>query len=95
MITKYEKNCAICGTPVDRADTHHLLMGSLRHLADDDGLYIPICRICHTELHQNTIATELSKICGQLAYEKHKVAEGLTEDEAREAFRFRYQRSYL
>ena len=94
IVTKYDKNCSICGRPT--TTFHHLCFGNAyRRLSEEDGLKIPICAICHEELHHNTVACELSKICGQLAYEKHKVAEGLTEDEAREAFRIRYQRSYL
>jgi len=37
----------------------------------------------------------LSKMMGQLAWEKHAVAGGKTEKEAREAFRSRYGISYL
>lgn len=93
MITKYDKNCVICGCPT--TDFHHTIFGALRHIADKHNLVIPMCRICHTELHGNTVACELSRIVGQLAYEKHKVAEGLTEDEAREAFLHEFGRSYL
>ena len=46
-------------------------------------------------VHDNTTAEKLSKIAGQLAWEKHCVASGHTEDEARELFRKRYGRSYL
>lgn len=93
ILTNYVENCAICGTR--NTEEHHLVFGSLRHLADADKLLLPLCRICHSELHRNTQANELSKICGQLAYEKSKVADGMTEVEARESFRARYGRSYL
>ncbi len=76
-------------------EEHHLIFGSLRHLADADKLILPLCRICHQELHHNTQANELSKICGQLAYEKEKCCSGMSADEAREDFRKRYGRSYL
>jgi hypothetical protein len=46
-------------------------------------------------LHGNFMAETLSKIVGQLAYEKKKCAEGFTEDDAREEFRRRYGKSWL
>lgn len=93
-LTHYNKNCIICGVPT--TDKHHLLSGSNRHFADADKLIAPLCRICHTELHNNTQATELSKICGQLLFEKNLIEkEGISGDEARERFRARYKKSYL
>lgn len=95
MITKYDKNCAICGRPT--TTFHHLCFGNAyRRLSEEDGLKIPICAICHEELHHNTVACELSRICGQLAYEKQIIErEGLNSEQARECFRKRYNRSYL
>nr|DAW76340.1 MAG TPA: CcmH protein [Caudoviricetes sp.] len=46
-------------------------------------------------IHGNPMAEAMSKIIGQLAWEKRAVAEGQTEEEAREAFRKRYGESYL
>ena len=95
MITRYELNCIICGKPTD-ISPHHLVFGrALRQLADADDLIIPICFECHEELHKMKVSKALSRICGQLAFEKTKVAEGMTEDEARECFRKRYGISYL
>ena len=73
----------------------------IRPLAEDDGIKLPVCVRCHTSgnvterIHDNVMAEKLSKICGQLAWEKRKVAEGFTEEKARELFRYRYGRSYL
>lgn len=94
MITKYTDYCIICGRP--NVNEHHLVFGKgYRRLADEDELTIPICMSCHDELHAGLVTKELSRICGQLAFEKKKVAEGITEDEARECFRKRYGISYL
>lgn len=100
ILTKYTQYCAFCGQPT--YDEHHLLFGKgIRPLAEADGIKLPACKKCHTlgiiaeRIHDNPMAEKLSKMCGQLAWEKRKVAEGCTEDEAREWFRKRYGRSYL
>ena len=89
-----------CGKPC--YSEHHLLFGTgIRPLAEEDGIKVPICEQCHTSgkvserIHDNSMAEKLSKIAGQLAFEKRKCAEGMTEDDAREAFRKRYGGSYL
>lgn len=100
IITKYTKNCMFCGKPC--YTEHHFVFGrGLRALADEDGIKGPACNECHTigeltsRIHDNPMAEKLSKMLGQLAFEKRKVSEGMTEDAAREAFRKRYGRSYL
>lgn len=98
IVTKYTDYCIVCGKPT--TETHHLVFGvGKRQKSDEDGLTVPLCSNHHTQgkdrLHDRTVPETLSKIAGQLAYEKHKVAEGMTEDEARESFRKRYGVSYL
>lgn len=100
ILTEYEEYCSFCGRPC--FSEHHLLFGrGIRNLADQDGLTLPICEQCHTSgrladrIHDNPMAEKLSKMLGQLAFEKKKVAEGATEDYARIAFRRRYGCSYL
>lgn len=100
ILTKYDGFCMFCGKPC--YSEHHFLFGvGIRNLAEEDGIKGPACEQCHTSgkvinrIHDNPMAEKLSKIVGQLAFEKRKVAEGMTEDEAREAFRKRYGRSYL
>lgn len=100
IITEYKNNCIFCGRPTEAE--HHLVFGhGFRNLAEEDGLKIPVCNNCHNmnggtgQLHNNIIAERLSKIAGQLAFEKRCVASGRTEEEAREEFRKRYGRSYL
>lgn len=84
---------------------HHLIFGSgLRQLAEEDGLWIPLTHSEHNmsrdgrlyHIHENATAEKLSKIAGQLAWEKHAISTfGYSEEEAREAFRNRYGISYL
>lgn len=94
IITEYNDNCILCGTPT--FETHHCCYGrSERKLSDEDGLMIPLCRICHDDLHRNGTAGKLSKIVGQLAFEKSMVAAGKSEKLSREIFRKRYGISYL
>ena len=95
MITKYENICAVCGRVKEH--THHTIYGrGLRELADQDNLTIPLCGYCHGQIHTNGTAGELSKMVGQLQWEKEYILEhNSTDEEAREAFRKRYGRSYL
>lgn len=100
IVTKYTEYCLFCGKPYEAE--HHLLFGQgMRELAEQDKIKMPICNQCHNmgpvsqRIHDNPMAEKLSKMFGQTVFEKHKVAEGMTEDAAREAFRKRYGRSYL
>lgn len=99
IVTEYPEYCLFCGRPVEAG--HHLIGGPNRAKADKDGLYIPCCNNCHNlgeplnRIHGNPMAEVMSKMMGQLAWEKHAVAEGKTEEQAREAFRLRYGVSYL
>jgi hypothetical protein len=48
------------------------------------------------QIHENPPAEKLSKMLGQVAWEKHTISTiGCTEAEAREFFRNRYGISYL
>lgn len=102
MITKYNDYCLICGTP---AEHHHIFKGvKQRKLSDEDGLIIPLCKEHHTgnmSVHNKKELNILVEIIGQLAWERDYVInqtqlpfDDLSE-EAREAFRHRYGRSYL
>lgn len=93
------KYCAVCGKRIAEA-SHHLIFGrGLRELADQDGLYIPVCNDCHNMgrmcIHGHTAAEMLSKMLGQALWEKDKVAKGETPERARELFMGRYGRSWL
>lgn len=99
IVTEYNSICACCEKPAEAQ--HHLIFGKLKDLAEDDGLKIPLCNNCHNmgrtmeRVHDNAKAEWLSRVAGQLAWEKHAVAGGMPEDEVREAFRRRYGESYL
>lgn len=92
------KTCIFCGAA---GEEHHLLFGlGVRELAEEDGIKIPCCRMHHTSgnlnnrIHDNPMAEKLSKILGQVFWEKNEVAKGSTEEEARVKFIARYGRSY-
>ena len=70
MITDFEELCVICNKKA--TDVHHLIPGtSGRRLADEDGLTIPLCRECHDRIHNDNKMLVLTKIIGQLAYERN------------------------
>lgn len=83
--------CEICGKP--NAEVHHLVFGiANRKLSDADELVMDCCRECHEFMHKNGT---VSRIIGQLMYERNKCAEGYSIDAARQSFRLRYGKSYL
>ena len=101
IVTDYPDICIFCNGYAE--EEHHLLFGyGIRPLAEKDGIKVGMCRKCHTSaakvsdrIHDNPSAEKLSKIAGQLAWEKHEVAQGCSEEEARKRFRKRYGVSYL
>jgi len=95
---------SVCsGQPSECA--HELIFGSgMREKAIEDGIVIPLTHKEHNmavtladRIHDNPRAEDLSKIAGQLAWEKEFYRKELKEtaDPAREAFRIRYGISYL
>ncbi len=106
-LTEYTDICVVCGRR--REAGHHMLFGTgMRELADVDNLLMPMCDDCHDmgerikRIHGNPMAERLSKIMGQLLYEKEFILEQMPENEqerirakARESFRNRYGKSYL
>ena len=115
IVTKYENFSAFSGTPT--TTHHHLLFGrGIRPLAETDGVWIPLLDSEHNaskkgikfQVHDNPAAEKLSKMAGQLAWERKYLADKLASDEnlghqstedwmdeAREAFRQRYGESWL
>lgn len=100
MQAKYRGYCFFCGKSVSNSE-HHLLFGNgMRNLAEEDGLKVDACDMCHVigklleRIHDNPMAEKLSKMLGQAIYERNECAKGATLDEAREKFRKRYGRSY-
>lgn len=100
IVTEYNDYCLFCGKPTEA--NHHLVYGKgNRALAEKDGIKIPCCNDCHNvgdilnRIHGNPMAEAMSKMMGQLAWEKRAVVKGMKEEEARESFRVRYGESYL
>lgn len=97
MITEYANLCVICNKPA--SETHHLCFGrGIRELADADSLTAPLCKKCHDALHhgKETLLTQkMSRIIGQLQFEKQQICLGSDPAEAREKFRKRYGESFL
>ena len=74
-MTDYPEICFICGRPSEAE--HHLVFGTAgRELSEKDGLKVPVCNNCHNmgeilmRIHGNPMAERMSKIIGQLAWEK-------------------------
>lgn len=103
IVTDYQQISAFSGRRSECI--HHLIFGtSMRKLADEDGLYIPLTHEEHNmspigtiyQIHDNPAAEKLSKMLGQVAWEKHQISQtGCTESEARRRFMSRYGKSYL
>lgn len=108
IVTRFENYSAFSAKPAECQ--HHLIFGyGLHELADEDGLTIGLLHREHNlsptgtinQIHENPAAEKLSKMCGQLAWEKQYLInkyqlpfDDLSE-ECREAFRKRYGKSFL
>ena len=54
IVTEYSGICFCCGRPA--TEEHHLLFGgSVRRLAEEDGIKVPCCPYCHTQNDVNMI----------------------------------------
>lgn len=119
IITKYEQYSVFSGSPA--TCQHHLIYGkygSLRTKADKAGLWIPLTDSEHNmsstgtinQIHDNPAAEKLSKILGEVAWERQYLAkklanvnkEGLDEksiedwiDESRGAFRKEFGENFI
>lgn len=106
ILTKYEDYSVFSGAPTQTI--HHLIFGNgMRQLADNYGLTIPLTNKEHNlsskgtiyQIHGNPPAEKLSKMLGQVAFEKEyyrKLVCGKNDvDPAREEFRKIFGKSYL
>lgn len=100
IVTDDMDYCFFCGRPAEC--NHHLIFGSSnRQKADEDGLIVPACNRCHNmglttmRIHDNVMAEKMSKILGQMAWEKQRISEGNTPQEAHTMFYRRYGKHYL
>lgn len=91
-VTEEHTMCLVCGKRY-ADNTHHLICGiSNRDFSDKYGLTIPLCAMCHNELHHSGVASRLSKMLGQAIWEKNYYKDlyynlNRGEDEARDRFR--------
>lgn len=97
-----DQYCVFCGR--GEAKKHHLIFGTgLREKADEDGIFIYACSACHVtgervedRIHDNPMAEKLSKMLGQVMWEKNYIEEhGCSADDAKYAFIQRYGRGYI
>jgi len=103
VVTEFTEICAICGKPAECE--HHLIFGTgMRRLCDEDHIVLPMCNDCHnmsdrltSRIHDNPMAESLSKMLGQMAWEKefYKQLSKQDVDIARITFMKRYGKSYL
>ena len=116
-VTNYEQYSVFSGSPAECS--HHLIFGkfgSWRNLSEKWGLKIPLLDKEHNtsdkgtihQIHDNIAAEHLSKISGQLAFERIYLAEKLASydnlghqsaedwiEESANAFKNRYGEYYL
>ena len=106
-VTEYEQYSVFSGIPT--STRHHLLFGrGIRNLAEQDGIWIPVTDAEHNmsskgtinQIHGNPAAEKLSKMAGQLAWERNYLIEKYGDfdelsHECRVAFLKRYGISYL
>ena len=106
VLTKYEQYSVFSGCPME--SWHHLVFGNgMRDLSEYYGLKIPLLHKEHNmsskgtinQIHGNPAAEKLSKMLGQVAFEKEyyrKLVCGKSDnDPAREEFRKIFGKSYL
>lgn len=108
IITNFENISAFSQGPAECI--HHCIFGrGLRELADEDGLWIPLMNCEHNmsskgtinQIHGNPAAEKLSKMLGQMAWERQFVIDRYSQpfddigQEAREVFIQRYGKSWL
>lgn len=88
--------CFVCHKPYDLDHHHAIHSRGLRKLADEDGLWVWMCRKCHSELHdlpEHPHDAEL-KALAQKAYIETQKKKGIGENVARDLFRNRYGRFF-
>ena len=94
---RYAEYDLIDGCP--NVERHHCLMGPDREKADEDGLWVPLTKEHHTaekiSAHQCKEVRVLLQMLAQVSWERDRCAEGMSKEDAREAFRRRYYKSFL
>ena len=107
ILTKYDQYSVFSGSP--KECDHHLIFGnSMRKIADNEKLTIPLTNAEHNlssvgtinQIHGNPAAEKLSKMLGQVAFEKEYYrslvcGKNNENDPAREEFRKIFGKSFL
>jgi len=98
-INTREDGCYICGRN-GYLELHHIFGAANRKHSTEDGLCVYLCRPCHNEppngVHFNKDNMHRLHVHGQRIWEMGKIVnEGLTDEQAREAFIKRYGKNYL
>ena len=88
IIARTSEYCYICAK-YGNLEKHHCLHGTAnRRLADEDGLFVWLCRNCHTRLHDKGIGDKGLQIVAEKAWMQHY---GKTEED----FIKRYGKNYI
>lgn len=83
-----KKECFLCGQTYG-LEVHHCIHGyGRRKLADQDGLTVYLCRVCHSRLHDLGIHDTDLKMLAQRKWQDHY-------HKTKTAFIVRYGKSYL
>lgn len=69
IITDDWEHCILCGAPP--SEEHHAVMGvANRKLADKYHLVVPLCHICHANLHDHGFRRRDLEILAQTKFEQ-------------------------
>lgn len=83
-----ERKCWFCGS--DRfLEVHHAFSGCFRDKATEDGLFVLVCRECHSKLHFSAEGRAMSDKLRAEAQRKYE------EGHSREEFMRRYGRNWI
>lgn len=69
LFTNDMDHCYLCGLPKD--DIHEVYQGRNRINSIKYKLVIPLCRFCHSRIHNDYDLAEKLKLQGQILFEEH------------------------
>jgi len=64
-----KRECMYCGNPY--YDIHHCLEGAYRNTSVKYGIWIPLCRLCHTRVHKHETEMQKIRVMGQRKAMEH------------------------
>ena len=88
--------CYLCGKSYTAGlDHHHCLHGTGdKKKADEDGLWVWLCRECHSKLHDKGEHDKELQALAQRTYINEQKKKGYPADVARELYFTRYKKFY-